>query len=82
VAGHAVHPSFSEVGDSEPPVAAIENTPHTPTCRCQLGINDCTAAIVLQRHATIVIMEACKLSSRRRVESTVCAVLPALGIVW
>src|SRR6266851_9079503 len=34
------------------------------------------AAIVLQRHGTIVIMEACKLSSRRRVESTACAVLP------
>ena len=28
------------------------------------------AAIVLQRHGTIVIMEACKLSSRRRVEWT------------
>ena len=38
-------------------------------------------AIVLQRHGTIVIMEACKLSSRRRVEWTACAVLPTPGIV-
>jgi hypothetical protein len=39
------------------------------------------AAIVLQRYGTIVIMEACKLSSRRRVEATASAVLPTLGIV-
>jgi hypothetical protein len=24
----------------EAPVAAIENTPCTPTCRCQLGVNE------------------------------------------
>src|ERR1700689_1406538 len=39
------------------------------------------AAIVLQRHRRIVIMEGCKLSSRRRVEWMACAVLPAPGIV-
>jgi hypothetical protein len=39
------------------------------------------AAIVLPRLGTIVIMEACKVSSRRRVEATACAVLPAPGIV-
>ena len=39
------------------------------------------AAIVLQRQGTIVIMEACKLFSRRRVATTACAVLPAPGIV-
>ena len=39
------------------------------------------AAIVLQRQGTIVIMEACKLSSRRRVATTACAVLPTPGIV-
>jgi hypothetical protein len=38
-------------------------------------------AIVLQRQGTIVIMEACKLFSRRRVATTACAVLPAPGIV-
>jgi hypothetical protein len=38
-------------------------------------------AIVLRRHGTIVIMEACKLSSRRRVEWTDCAALPTPGIV-
>src|SRR5260370_41201134 len=38
-------------------------------------------SIVLQWHGTIVIMEACKLSSRRRVAWTGCAVLPAPGIV-
>jgi hypothetical protein len=38
-------------------------------------------AIVLQRLETIVIMEACKLSSRQRVATTVCDVLPAPGIV-
>ena len=40
-----------------------------------------SAAIVLQRQGTIVIMEACKLFSRRRVATTACAVLPAPGIV-
>ena len=39
------------------------------------------AAIVLQRQGTIVIMEACKLFSRRRVATTACDVLPAPGIV-
>jgi len=39
------------------------------------------AAIVLQRQGTIVIMEACKLFSRRRVATMACAVLPAPGIV-
>ena len=39
------------------------------------------AAIVLQRHGTMVIMEACKLFSRRRVEWMVCGVLPMPGIV-
>jgi hypothetical protein len=43
--------------------------------------NCSTAAIVLRRHGTIVIMERCKLSSRRRVEWTACAVLPTPGIV-
>jgi len=38
-------------------------------------------AIVLQRQGTIVMMESCKLSSRRRVEATACAVLLAPGIV-
>lgn len=39
------------------------------------------AAIALQRLGTIVIMEACKLSSRQQVATTACAVLPAPGIV-
>jgi hypothetical protein len=39
------------------------------------------AGVVLQRHGTIVIMEACKLFSRRRVATTACAVLPTPGIV-
>ena len=43
---------------------------------------DCTRrAIVLPIHGTIVIMKACKLFSKRRVATTACAVLPALGIV-
>ena len=43
--------------------------------------NCSTAAIVLRRHGMIVIMEECKLSSRRLVEWTACAVLPTPGIV-
>src|SRR5260370_1409715 len=34
-----------------------------------------------KRHGTIVIMEACRLFSRRRVATTACAVLPTPGIV-
>jgi hypothetical protein len=39
------------------------------------------AAIVLQRHGTVVIMEACKLFSRQLVEWRASAALPTLGIV-
>ncbi len=45
------------------------------------GPAELAAVIVLHRHGTIVIMEACKLSSRRRVATTACAVLLAPGIV-
>jgi hypothetical protein len=38
------------------------------------------AAIALQRLGTIVIMVACKLSSKQRVATTACDVLPAPGI--
>jgi hypothetical protein len=38
-------------------------------------------AIVLHRHGRIVIMDTCKLFSRRRVATTACAVLPTPGIV-
>ena len=44
-------------------------------CRTGRGHLSC------KRYGTIVIMEACKLSSRRRVEWTGFAVLPTLGIV-
>ena len=40
-----------------------------------------SAVIVLHRHGRIVIMEACRLSSRRRVATTACAVLLTPGIV-
>jgi len=49
--------------------------------RIALPPAELAAAIVLQRQGTIVIMEACKLFSRRRVATTACAVLPAPGIV-
>jgi hypothetical protein len=39
------------------------------------------AAIILHKDGTIVIMEACKLSSRQRVATTAYAALPARGIV-
>ena len=40
----------------------------------------CRAAIVLPRHGTIVVMEACKLLSKRRGATRACAVLPAPAI--
>ena len=46
-----------------------------------ISVNRTPAAIVLQRLGTIVIIEACKLSSRQRVATTACDVLPAPGIV-
>jgi hypothetical protein len=49
--------------------------------RLRLPSAELAAAIVLQRLGTIVIMEACKLSSRQRVATTACDVLPAPGIV-
>jgi hypothetical protein len=49
--------------------------------RIALPPAELAAAIVLQRQGTIVIVEACKLFSRRRVATTACAVLPAPGIV-
>ena len=49
--------------------------------RIALPPAELSAAIVLQRQGTIVIMKACKLFSRRRVATTACAVLPAPGIV-
>jgi len=38
-------------------------------------------AIVLHRHGRMVMMDACKLSSRRQVVTTAYAVLPTPGIV-
>jgi hypothetical protein len=38
-------------------------------------------ALILHRHGRIVMMDACKLSSRLRVASTACAVLPTPGTV-
>jgi hypothetical protein len=39
------------------------------------------AATILHKDGTIVTMEACKLSSKRRVATTACAALPRHGIV-
>ena len=39
------------------------------------------AVVVLPGRGTLVIMEACALSSRQRAASTACAVLPLPGIV-
>jgi hypothetical protein len=39
------------------------------------------AAVVLPGRPTLVIMEACALSSRQREASTACAILPLPGIV-
>jgi len=39
------------------------------------------AAIALQRHGMIVIMEACKLSSRRRAEWRACVGWPEPGMI-
>src|ERR1035441_5775055 len=44
-------------------------------------LTELPAGIVLHGYGTIVIMKACKLSSRRRVATTACAVSPAPGIV-
>jgi hypothetical protein len=60
--------------------AATLNRVRSDSADCALSA-ELAAAIVLQRHRTIVIMEACKLSSRRRAEWMACAVLPTPGIV-
>jgi hypothetical protein len=49
--------------------------------RIALPTAELAAAIALQGHGTIIIMEARVLSSRRRVATTAYAVLPARGIV-
>ena len=48
----------------------------TIVTRVELG-----AAVVLRGGGTLVIMEACALSSKRRAASTACAVLRLPGIV-
>jgi hypothetical protein len=40
-----------------------------------------SAAIILHKNRVMVIMEACKLSSKRRVATTACAALRTPGIV-
>jgi len=43
--------------------------------------SELATAIVLHRQGRMVIMDACKLCSRRRGVTTACAVLPTPGIV-
>jgi hypothetical protein len=48
---------------------------------CEIALApEVVVAPVLHEEGTIVIMEACKLSSRRQVAATACAILPAPGV--
>jgi hypothetical protein len=61
-------------------VPPIPVTSAHPVARRMARRNLTCQAIVLHGHGTIVIMNVCKLSSRRRVVTTACAVLLTRGI--